>query len=268
MISTMSCHDAHEPLTKTVWRVWARCHQHDIEELQSSFMNIFEFSTTEAWSSFCSVHSASRFGVADLFVFKRDAVPAYEAYPDGCHWVVTFDSIASKQLDTLWFHAIHELIGPEFGYSGLIGMSLSCKINADMETGARLALWASECSTVDVENVGVAFQTFLDVLGRVDRISFVHFGSNVNKVQTDLKTSEEEMAKDTVLPAQDGQESSDLRDTGQRGVCQHRNLMVLVLPGFARGDEVQLVLKNSFIHAVVPCDEPLPAPELQRMRTV
>jgi len=222
-------------------------------------MNIFEFGSADAWCSFCRVHSASKFGVADLFVFERNALPAREAYPDGGCWVVNIDSRTSKQLDDLWFHAVQELTGDMFGANGLLGISLSCMVHK-----AELALWVGEYSTVDAESVGRAFQTFLGALGNVDHITFVHFGYTATSPRVP-----EEMVKGATSPAKNGSSyPQDLRDTGQMAYRQPCNMMVLVLPDLAKAGKVQVVLKNSFIHAVVPFDEPLPAPELQRMRTV
>jgi len=250
-----------------IWCVWVRCHQHDIPDLQSSTMNIYEFTAGDAWVSFCSAHPPSKFGTADLFVFKRDAIPAREACVDGGQWGIEINSLPWGQLDILWFRAIQALTGGEFedpSSSCLSGMALSCRT-----CSVGLQLWMSEYSEAEAESIGAAFHKFLTDFGRSECLTFERFGTGADALHTTPCADASAMNDDvrTVPPSfQVCKEMQETRDTGQWSIG-HPHCTIIVMPGFNEADGTQLLLKNSFIHAVSAIDEVLPVPTLQRMRT-
>lgn len=132
-----------------------------------------------------------------------------------------------------------------------------------------LALWVADCSNTDIQSVGMGFHRFLCSFGLTHCITFVHFGTGAMVVCTLPRAgvADGTLSLD-VNSSGAGPAPSETRDTGQLGICRHHQ-MIIVLPGFEKVDGVQLVFKNSFIHAVAPLDleAPLQAPTLQRLRT-
>lgn len=229
-------------------------------------MNIHQFATADAWSSFCSIHPPSNFGVVEFFVFKRDCIPAYEAYEDGGQWGVELNIASASQQDELWLHAVQAMIGGDFG--GINSCHLSGISLSRTAKDVVVALWVSEYTKTKVESVGAAFHKFLSGRGFSKCIDFVHFRARAKVLHSIPRGLATEDISICLQSPQNVLEQRGVWDTGQCDMTrpQHSH-RVIVMPGFSAVDGKQLLFKNSFLHVVAPCEEPLPAPMLHRMRT-
>jgi hypothetical protein len=249
-----------------------RCHQHDIEDLQTSTMNVFEFHAEEEWLSFCEDHCPSDFGMVEVSVFKKDIIPARETLSDGGRWTCEIGQLPAHLLDNLWFHLVQGLIGGEFDElnkeRGCCGTSLHCSASH-----LKFAIWIEEYCRHFVPSVGTSFYKFMIGFGFGGSVFFEDFRTPIRASHT-VPDHEGNDGNDAdclhlrgVARNYEWEAAEQGRDTGQQKtgrVC----IVEVALPGSHAQEVCQLVLKNSFIHLIAPVDQPLPAPMLHRMRTV
>jgi len=151
----------------------------------------------------------------------------------------------------------------DVGASCICGMAVTCK-----ECSVGLALWVAEHSMTEVQRIGSSFHECLCELGYPKNIVFEDFGTGSVSLHPIIRAHATAGADDMDLQSPHGSDDEacplveETRYRGQ-GSCD----ISVVMPGLNETIAYQLVFKNSFIHAVVPVDGPLPVPTLRRMRT-
>jgi len=115
-------------------------HQQNEEYLKSLreigyFKNMLDF-----WPKVGTFQKPSRIlhGMHNLMVFRKGLVPAWESFPEGGCWIVSWrrydDDI--KKIDAIWETVMFGLASEGFGTSEVVGASLHIR-----ETGYRVCIW-------------------------------------------------------------------------------------------------------------------------------
>jgi len=218
------------------WCVWAQFHQHDIPEMQTSTIHVYDFDSESNWRAFGGAKPPSKLGIVDLFVFEKGFLPAEVAFPRGGRWIVELgNSFGLHVIDQLWDSLVVGVIGHGCD-SCACGVAISCRPDQ-----TQIALWLSESSAAKALSHGRCFRALLSNFG---------FRGELNYQKFDTEDSELALTTGATFSAH---ELPRELDTGQLG-RQPPQLIKINIPGVEATSCYQLVLKNSFISEVISED--------------
>jgi hypothetical protein len=103
-----------------------------LKELQR-FNGIGDF-----WKKVTKLQAPSKIthGHHNLMVFRKGLVPAWESFPHGGCWIVTYDRAEETKIDSVWQTVMFGLVSEGFGTTEVVGASMHIR-----EKGYKVCIW-------------------------------------------------------------------------------------------------------------------------------